>query len=76
MSVAEAMQKLGIETVDESELVELCRQLLAAHPQVVAEIKEGTTKAVGALIGQAKRQNPNVNPSEVRRICIELATEV
>jgi aspartyl-tRNA(Asn)/glutamyl-tRNA(Gln) amidotransferase subunit B len=29
-------------------------------------------KAAGSLIGQAKQKNPNVNPGEVRRICLEL----
>jgi len=27
---------------------------------------------VGALLGQAKKRNPNANPNEVRRICLEL----
>jgi len=76
ISVAEALRELGVESVDESELVELCRRLLADNPKIVADLKAGTTKAAGALIGQAKRQNPNVNPGEVRRICIDLAAEM
>ena len=39
------------------------------------EVKEGKQKAVGALIGQAKRLNPNVNPSEVRTLCLELIAQ-
>jgi aspartyl-tRNA(Asn)/glutamyl-tRNA(Gln) amidotransferase subunit B len=71
-SVDEAMQKLGIEQVDESELIELCRELLAANPQIVADVQEGKQKAVGALIGQAKQKNPNANPGRIREICLEL----
>ncbi|MBN2474612.1 MAG: Asp-tRNA(Asn)/Glu-tRNA(Gln) amidotransferase subunit GatB [Pirellulales bacterium] len=67
---AEAMKALGIEEVDESALEDLCRKLLQANPEVVAEVKEGKTKAIGALIGQAKKRNPNVNPGRVREICL------
>ena len=35
-------------------------------------MKEGKVKAAGALIGQAKKKNPNVNPGRVREICLEL----
>ena len=69
----DAMQTLGIEQVDESELVNLCRELLAANPQIVADLKAGKLKAAGALIGQAKRKNPNVDPARIREISIELA---
>jgi aspartyl-tRNA(Asn)/glutamyl-tRNA(Gln) amidotransferase subunit B len=72
-SVDEAMQALGIEAVDESDLVALCRELLAANPQIVADLADGKQKAVGALIGQAKQRNPNVNPAQVREICLKLA---
>ena len=67
-----AMASLGIERVDDSALENLCRELLAANPQTIADVQAGKTKAVGALIGQAKKKNPNVNPGEVRRICLEL----
>ncbi len=70
---AEAMDQLGIGEVDESDLVSLCQELLDAHPKVVQDLKEGKMKAVGLLIGQAKKKNPNVNPGRVREICIELA---
>jgi aspartyl-tRNA(Asn)/glutamyl-tRNA(Gln) amidotransferase subunit B len=69
---AEAMQQLGIEKVDNSELDDLCRELLEANPKIVADLKEGKTRAVGALIGQAKKRNPNVNPAQVRESCLRL----
>jgi aspartyl-tRNA(Asn)/glutamyl-tRNA(Gln) amidotransferase subunit B len=71
-SVEEAIRALGIEQVDDSELESLCRELLAANPGIVADVKAGKTKAAGALIGQAKKKNPNVHPGRVREICLEL----
>ena len=71
-SAQEAMQSLGIEKVDESALVELCQALLAKNPKIVEDVKRGKQQAVGALIGQAKKTNPNANPGQVRKICLEL----
>ena len=76
VSVADAMTKLGIAAVDDSELISLCQQLMEANPKIVADIQSGNHKAAGALIGQAKKQNPNVNPSRVREICIEIASKL
>ena len=69
---AEVMAALGIQQVDESELVALCRELIQANPKIVADVKEGKTKAAGALLGQARKRNPNVNMNRVREICLEL----
>jgi len=66
------MQQMGITEVDASELEDLCRELLEANPKIVAQVKEGKDKAVGALIGQAKKRNANVNPAEVKAICLRL----
>lgn len=71
-STGESMKALGIEKVDESALVEICREILVANPKVVADVKGGKQQAVGSLIGQAKKKNPNANPNDVRRICLEL----
>ena len=71
-SAEEAMGGLGIEQVDESSLEQLCRELIEANPKVVTQVKQGKLKAAGALIGQAKKKNPNVNPARVREICLEL----
>lgn len=75
-TAAEAMKALGIEQVDESEIVDLCRQLLARNPQTVADVKAGKQKAVGALIGQARKQNPNANPNQVRETCLKLIEQM
>jgi aspartyl-tRNA(Asn)/glutamyl-tRNA(Gln) amidotransferase subunit B len=67
-----ALESLGIKQVDESELEALCRDLLAANPKTVADVRSGKQQAIGALIGQAKKKNPNADPNRVREICLEL----
>jgi aspartyl-tRNA(Asn)/glutamyl-tRNA(Gln) amidotransferase subunit B len=67
-----AMQAIGIAAVDESELIALCQKLLAANPKTITDVQAGKTQAVGALIGQAKKLNPNVDPTRVREICLQL----
>jgi aspartyl-tRNA(Asn)/glutamyl-tRNA(Gln) amidotransferase subunit B len=69
--LAEAMAALGIAAVDDSALLDLCRKLVAANPKIAAEVREGKLKGLGALIGQAKKENPNVNASRVRELCLE-----
>ena len=72
VSAEQAIKNLGIEQVDDSALESLCRALLDANPHVVADVKGGKAKAIGALIGQAKKQNPNVNPNQVREMCLKI----
>ena len=71
-SAADVMQAQGIEKVDESELIALCQELIAANPKIVADIQGGKTQAAGNLIGQAKKKNPNVNPGRFRELIVEL----
>jgi aspartyl-tRNA(Asn)/glutamyl-tRNA(Gln) amidotransferase subunit B len=71
-SAANVMQAQGIEKVDESQLVALCEELIAANPKIVADIKGGKLQAASNLIGQAKKKNPNVNPGRFRELVIEL----
>lgn len=71
-SVTDAMAALGIEKVDSADLEGLCQELLDANPKVVADVKGGKQQAIGALIGQAKKKNPNANPGQVREICLAL----
>lgn len=75
VGVEQAMKQLGIEEVDESALVELCRELLAANPKVVADVAAGKQQALGALIGQAKKKNPNIDPGRFRQLCLELIAQ-
>ena len=71
-SVADVVGALGIAAVSDEDLTALCRELLAANPRVVADVKGGKEQAAAGLIGQAKKKNPNVNPGRVRAICLEL----
>lgn len=71
-SVDDAIKELGIESVDNSEIEQLCRDLLAANPAVVQDYRDGKKQAVGSLIGQAKKKNPNALPQIVRQTLIEL----
>jgi len=75
-SAAEVMQARGIEKVDESALYALCDELLQANPKVIADVKNGKLQAAGALVGQAKKRNPNVNPGRVREIIAELVAKL
>ena len=68
----EAVDALGITEVDDAELQALCRELVAANPKVIGEVRAGKEKALGSLVGQAKKRNPNVNPARVKEICLEL----
>ena len=75
LEVAAAIEQLGIEQVDDSALESLCQELLDANPKIVADVQGGKHQAVGALIGQAKKKNPNVDPGQIREICLRLVTE-
>jgi aspartyl-tRNA(Asn)/glutamyl-tRNA(Gln) amidotransferase subunit B len=71
-AVEAALAELKIERVDDSALVALVQELLAVNPKTVADIRAGKLQAAGALIGQAKKKNPNVDPNRVRELAIEL----
>jgi aspartyl-tRNA(Asn)/glutamyl-tRNA(Gln) amidotransferase subunit B len=66
------MAALGITKVDSSQLEELCQHLVDNNPKIVADVRSGNQKAVGALIGQARNENSNVDPGQVRQICLAL----
>ena len=71
-SAADAKRALGIEKVDTSAIEQLCRELIESNPRIVVDVQGGKKQAIGALIGQAKRRNPNVNPNDVRTMCLAL----
>ncbi len=71
-TVADAIKALGIEAVDGDEIDSLCRELLAANPKVVEDVRAGKMQAVGSLIGQARGKNPNANPQQVRETLLRL----
>ncbi|MFT5300979.1 MAG: aspartyl-tRNA(Asn)/glutamyl-tRNA(Gln) amidotransferase subunit B [Mariniblastus sp.] len=65
-TVTAAIENLGIKPVDNSELDSLCQQLLDENPDVASQIRDGNLKAVGMLIGKARKLNPNANPGVVK----------
>ncbi len=75
-SVAEVVGSMGIAAVGEDELLSLCRELIAANPKIVADVKGGKEQAAAGLIGQAKKKNPNVNPGKVRALCLDLIRQM
>jgi len=72
IDVATAIEQLGIQQVDYTPWKALCQSLLDANPKIVADLRAGKQQAVGSLIGQAKKQNPNADPARVRELCLQL----
>lgn len=70
-SVIEAIDKLGIKPVDHSELDSICQQLIDEHPDVAKQIQDGNVKAVGMLVGKARKLNPNANPGVVKKLILK-----
>ena len=70
--VDEVVASMGIAAVSDDDVISLCRELLAANPKIVADVKGGKEQAAAGLIGQAKKKNPNVNPGKVRAVCLDL----
>ena len=70
--VQSAFDKLGIVKVDSGDLDALCQQLIEENPAIIEEIKGGKVKAVGSLIGKARKINPNVNPGVLRESILKI----
>jgi aspartyl-tRNA(Asn)/glutamyl-tRNA(Gln) amidotransferase subunit B len=66
------IKALGIENVADDELETICRELLEQNPQIVTDYQGGKKQAIGSLIGQAKKKNPNANPGRVRELLIQI----
>lgn len=71
-TVEASIKALGITSVDSSELEGLCRELLTENPHVVEDYRNGKQQAIGSLIGQAKKRNPNANPKTVRELLLQI----
>ena len=67
-----AIKALGISSVDSGELEQLCQELLDQNPHVVEDYRNGKQQAIGSLIGQAKKRNPNANPKLVRETLLNI----
>ena len=71
-SIDDVVDSMEVRAVDASAIDDLCRQILNANPQVFEDFKAGKVQAIGALIGQAKKINPNANPQSVRESLLKL----
>lgn len=69
---ADAVRALGIEHVNDEETQAICLQLMVENRAVIEQYKAGNHKAIGALIGKAKKLNPNINPNTVRTKIVEI----
>lgn len=66
ISCQQAIQQLGIKPVDNNELVTLCEKLIDENQTVIEQIQSGNNKAIGMLIGKARKINPNANPGLIK----------
>jgi aspartyl-tRNA(Asn)/glutamyl-tRNA(Gln) amidotransferase subunit B len=65
-SLPSTITRLGITKIDASEITALATRLIAENESIVAQYRAGNGKAIGTLIGQAKKLNPNANPGLVK----------
>jgi aspartyl-tRNA(Asn)/glutamyl-tRNA(Gln) amidotransferase subunit B len=75
-TAAQVIAARGFTRVDETELIAICREVVAANPKIVADVKGGKLQAAGNLVGQVKKRNANINPGRVREICLELIAKL
>ena len=75
-SASTVTQAMGVKKVNLTAAKDLCRQLLARFPQIVEDVQAGKQQAVGHLIGEAKKENPNINPGEFRQLCLDTINEM
>ncbi len=76
VTIDQAIEALGIQSVGSEEIEKLCRELLAANPKVIEDVRSGNAKALGALVGQAKKRNSNINPQTFRETCERIIQEM
>ena len=65
------MAKLGIKILSSDALVEICDRLIRENESVWNQVLEGNTKAVGALIGAAKKIDSNIDAGKIRSMLID-----
>ncbi len=75
-TVDAAIDSLGIVRVESDAMEALCIELLAENPDVIEKVRAGNTKAVAALVGQAKKRNRNADPRVIQEICLRKISEL
>ena len=68
------VEELGLTVVsDESQLLPLCEELIAAHPKEADAVRGGKTGVLGFFVGQVmKRTNKQANPAVVSKLFARL----
>ena len=71
------VEELGLQQVqDEGELEAWCREALVGKENVIADVKDGKTKALGALMGPImKASKGRANPKRVQEILLRLIAD-
>ena len=62
--------------VDSAYTVRCVQNTVLYFPKIVEDVKGGKQQAIGRLIGEAKKQNPNINPGQFRQVCLEMIDEM
>jgi len=66
VEVDQAKAQLGIAAVSDGDLDALVQQLIDTNAPAIQDFLGGKQQALGPLIGQAKKVDPNVNPARFR----------
>ncbi len=76
-SPKELVKSLGLEQVNDSAALEgWCRDALVGKDKIIADVKAGKAKAVGALVGPVmKASKGSANPQVVQEILLRLIAE-
>lgn len=73
----EILDRLGLRQLSGAEqLTPILKQVMADNPEVVAQVKEGTVKALNVLLGRVMKATKGAaNPAETRKLLEELIGE-
>ena len=70
-NVPAEVSRLGIVQADQTEMLALADEVIAANPKFADDVRNGKLQAIGALIGQAKKRNPNIDPRQLGDIFLQ-----
>ena len=71
---SEIVKEKGFQQVNDTNLIEdLCKEAMKNNPKAVEDIKNGNSKAIGALVGFVMKQSKGqANPSLINEILEKL----
>ena len=71
-SLEDRMAAWGNRNLSPEELLLHCEAAVAENPRVVKDVWSGKAKALDALVGPAKKREPNIDPVEFKKVCLRL----